>query len=941
MSYYIDIIDTVSPLDRIVPELASGGGIVLKWNGGDAKEALAIVTSEFNFDMLDRTHQDAAFKAYYTGNETRFKVQLRLNSDDSILWQGFILPDLYSEPYKNGNLFVNFTATDGLGRLKGKYLSSEYYSREKSLIAIYCQILRMTGLELDLYFAPAIENFLVKSWNSIFIDTAVFLEKDKKIDAYKILEMLLKDTLCVCYQCDNRWYIEGINMRHQRKITYKAFDFMGNAIGTIVYDRLVKQITPLVEPLVTIIPPYNEIVVSTEKIAPGLAKTVSRSGNGGWAVVTGVIGEVYPNDWMSFDGVYHGRCVAPNYETVVFAESYFNGAHTVNWPQDDTKYISLKEKLYFANKDKVSIALTFDIVHPETGNKGDVEKWNNVIKYQILFNGVVLFSNFNNGGSDVVEDREKLLFSTGGNCKITIDHVFAAEGLLDIRLFRPVGRVSENGVLGVKLSAAEISIIDFKEEVSVTDLINDDFTVDAEVPLEFSDDKTGASKAFRLVKLKEDTSTYNLIQVYILHGLVFEGKNYSMVQLDGAKLIKDNPYTVYKDGNQIAILDVVYNFVGDGRMAIETLDLHTSGSFYVRKYGVNDIVSSRNHWVQWTDAFYKIENNSYMQTVANIYRRMFNKAHEKIELTAKNAVKFNDIIPFKYEFLKDFHVLSCTWNLDNNHSSLVLGRSIYKEFSTENPNESNIPPIVEAGDTIYIADGVTTASLLATAYDPDGEVVSQVWTQIAGEPAATMSSPTALANNLSGLTANDYTFQIQVTDNDGATSLDTVRVIREKDYVISLELVEDVFKDRSPRLFRQKFKIVVTPELPSNYVINLKGLIHLFAGASVNPNLVKIPATAWYNIYLNGVFFGGQTIISSDYREVKEETIPVVLSYIANDKIYITIYIEKDRGSNRFDMLNRFKALANLKIQTATIASGFGAITGLPIERQLLMVNDD
>jgi hypothetical protein len=37
MSYYIDIIDTTSPLVKLKIELASGGGIELRWNGADKK----------------------------------------------------------------------------------------------------------------------------------------------------------------------------------------------------------------------------------------------------------------------------------------------------------------------------------------------------------------------------------------------------------------------------------------------------------------------------------------------------------------------------------------------------------------------------------------------------------------------------------------------------------------------------------------------------------------------------------------------------------------------------------------------------------------------------------------------------------------------------------------------------------------------------------------
>lgn len=936
MSYYIDIIDTTSPLNRIVPELASGGGIELKWNGGDKKEELGIVPTEFNFDMLDPTHQDAAFVAFYTGNETKWKVHIVNAADDSIVWQGFILPDLYSEPYKNGNLFVNFTATDGLGRLKGKYLPDEYYSREKSVIDIFSQCLRLTGLELDLYFAPAIENFSVKNWNLIFVDTENFIDKDKKKDAYSILETLLQDKLCICYQADNRWYIEGYNMRHLRKVTYKNYDYLGNFVGTVIYNRLVKKIKPLDEPNVSIIPPYNEIIVSHEKTAPGLPETASVSKNDGWAVVTGVVGQLFPQDWMGNNG-YYGRCLATDYNTTVYNQFFFDANPTPTWGQDDTKFISLVKKLYFAALEKVKISLSFDIVHPATGEKGNPETWNNVMKYQILFNGVVLFSNVSNGGGDIVEDRENLTFSTGGNCKIEIEHIFPVEGLLDIRLFRPVGKTSVNGVLGVKLAAAKIEIIDFKEEVIETNLINDDFTVDVEKQLEFADDKTGSSKGFRLAKLKEDTSIFNEIDVFIYEGFVFDGKNYARVQLDHAQLIKKNPYTVTYDGNSVIVLDVIYNFLGGDRMVVQTLDLYTSGTFKVRKYAIADVVGSRAHWAQWTDAFYKIENNSYLKTVANIYRRLFNAAHERLDLTAKNAVKFNDIIQFNYVFLKEFQVLNCTWNLDTNKTELTLGRSNYKELDATNPNETNIPPIVEAGDPVYIEDGVDGISVLASAYDPDGEIVSQQWTKLEGDGGEVIANPNQLGTFISGLTGDAYVFQIQVTDNAGATAVDRLTVIRKKNYNITLDLIEEIMqRTGNPRFIRQKYKLNVSPALMPGASININGTFFLYARGATGRNDRKVPTTAFYNIERNGQFIEGKSITSKSAAEVDivQENIPLLFNFLPGDNVIVTCYVGKNNNSSQ-DRTNRCLVISECKLQTAVLGSGFGNVTGLPVNKQL------
>ena len=59
-----------------------------------------------------------------------------------------------------------------------------------------------------------------------------------------------------------------------------------------------------------------------------------------------------------------------------------------------------------------------------------------------------------------------------------------------------------------------------------------------------------------------------------------------------------------------------------------------------------------------------------------------------------NAIKFNDLIAFSYVYPKNFYVLNCSWNLDENKSNITVGRSHYKDSSSIVPGDDNIPPIV-------------------------------------------------------------------------------------------------------------------------------------------------------------------------------------------------------------------------------------------------------
>lgn len=926
MSYYIDIIDTNSPLVQTVLKSASASGIVLEWSGGDAKDEMSIVGSNLKFDMLTIDDSDAAFIDFFTGDEHRFKTQIKSSIDNTIIWQGYILPDLYEEPYKAVNFFVSFTASDGLGRLKGKFLPNDYYVREKSLIDIYIQILKLTGLELELYFAPAIENFIEKNWNNIFIDTESFIDDNKRIDAYSILETLLSDTLCVCYQCDNRWYIEGMNMRHVRKVAYKKYDIGANYLGSVILDRLLKEITPLANPMISVIPPYNEIKVSHTKVAPNLPATASKENVDGWALVTGVKGEIYATEWMGNDN-YYLKCTKPDYYATVFNMGYFNGTQTEEYLQDDDKVVRLKEKIYIAKGQKVKVDFEFKIRKPiwPTGDPVNPDSWKNPLKYQIIFNEIVAYTNF---GGEIL-DQEQLLFDDSGKADLTIEHIFLEEGLLDIKLYAPPGKINDTKILGIEIISASIEIIGFLETEIITDVVNGDFTIDKEVELIYSDDKSGVSNGFRLVKLKEATSFYNEIEVPILYSFELSGKFYSVVQLEGANIISENRYNVYKDNQLVTVNDLIYNFNNGEQMVVETAVPYFSGSFFVKKFAVDDVVESRNYWTQWTDAIYKIENNSFAKTVANIYRRIFNEAHEKLDCTAKNSVKFNDIILFTYVYPKDFVVLNCSWNLDENKTTLTLGRSYYKDVGSVSPGDENIPPIVLAGETIYLTENQTETSLVATAYDPDGYIISQSWIKTVGMFGDIINTPFELVTSLENLTEDFYTYQIEVQDNDGATASDTVNVVRVKDYVVNLVLISETVTQIVNAVGKRskKYQLLLSPNIMPTDSLALYGM---FEGlVDMAGSKVSSYASVGYSIEKNGA------IIESSEGLGNSQNIPLTLNYIASDVIYITLNATGSAGSGTVNDYSHVKS--KIKLNSVVVTNGLMNISGLPLQEESYM----
>jgi len=92
-----------------------------------------------------------------------------------------------------------------------------------------------------------------------------------------------------------------------------------------------------------------------------------------------------------------------------------------------------------------------------------------------------------------------------------------------------------------------------------------------------------------------------------------------------------------------------------------------------------------------------------------------------------------------------------------------------------NPAVIKLPPTVDAGSNQSITLPLSAVNLTGTASDPDGSIVTYLWTLQSG-PAATMTNANTTTLSLSNLVEGSYTFKLTVTDNDGLTATDQVSV---------------------------------------------------------------------------------------------------------------------------------------------------------------------
>ena len=89
---------------------------------------------------------------------------------------------------------------------------------------------------------------------------------------------------------------------------------------------------------------------------------------------------------------------------------------------------------------------------------------------------------------------------------------------------------------------------------------------------------------------------------------------------------------------------------------------------------------------------------------------------------------------------------------------------------------TNQSPTANAGTDQTITLPTSTVSLSGSGTDPDGTISAYNWTKISGPASGTITSAASAATTVTALVQGVYQFQLKVTDNAGATGLDTVQV---------------------------------------------------------------------------------------------------------------------------------------------------------------------
>lgn len=274
----IKIIDKFTNTLLQVEELTQPKVPKLVFNGSDDKYQ-PIMTAEFSFNLYVKDNADGKFFHLYTGNERRYYVTVETELH-VMLFEGWLLPDFYSEPFTNSVMFVDLTATDGIGGLKAHYLADSYYLGETSVVKLIAECLKKTGLQKKIYLAPSIVSAVTDYlWHEIAVDGNSYLDGDLEYgglggllemparkNCYEIIELLCKDLGVTLFGWGDVWYLEGINRKHEEIQSFYEYDFNGEYIGVVSTTKNVVDINNYFakDPTISVISPWKIVSVSWE-----------------------------------------------------------------------------------------------------------------------------------------------------------------------------------------------------------------------------------------------------------------------------------------------------------------------------------------------------------------------------------------------------------------------------------------------------------------------------------------------------------------------------------------------------------------------------------------------------------------------------------------------------------------------------------------------------
>ena len=882
MQVKIEIIDTINNDLIAAEQFSAEDSIVLSRKGGDDK-IQTIVGSELLFSMLDETAADGRFLPLYTANEKQYKIVLTNYTTSAILWQGYLLPETYTEPYENGSIFINFSAVDGLGLLKGKYFEEDFYQNEQDVITILTNIFAETDLNLNFYFTPGIENTNEKDFSKVTIDMLNYFDvENQKYDSmYVVLEDLMISLISVCFQQNNVWNIVGLNHRYLENYKAKEYTSAGVFVAEKTVTREIVVGNPLVTPIINIDPPLKAVKVFHKLNKFNFPDTLVKEELESVVSLINIQKLRYATAWQQHNNI-------KPYVFIDSSEIYVPIISAAGTSFDDTRYFNLREKAYVRAGSKLKFEFEIKMTEMATVEDLQTELDKNLFVYELLLNDTIILSNR-------MLSSGLLQAKTKDTARVLFHFIAAQNGYIDLKIYDPLYEFDGVFQEYIFKKLDLINLSEIAEEDFAVNNVAESYSIELNYEVPISDDITGLTKCFSLDKKRIVDTVYDTETITVDYSFIQNGKFYSVVQLYWLQMIDQNRTEVYNGATNVVINDVIYNYNNGEQMVFETNSLiagATTLTVRVKPYVVP--TGNYNYYETWTDSLYALESNKLVQAAANVLQRLYAVPSLRVDATFQKSIDFNTLVNFNYLSGKNYVVANSSWNITKNETTVTMIEGLYDGLSMYDRK-----PIVDAGALVNIADAATTANLSATAVDTDGFIETILWEQTTPvTPLATISNAAILNPALSNLTEDDYVFKITVTDDKGFTASDTVGVIRDKIYAIKLtKTFEVIYEKDGNKSVKQTYTLETTPELNTSdlLLLNANGLIALrgwVAGAVYGSIIIKKNG-ATIHVNANSLKSGdtdwGGTVVTSD--------IDVQFSFISSDAITIELFSEYIKGN--------------------------------------------
>lgn len=187
------------------------------------EEGDTICGSSLDFGLLSEA--DGQYLHLYTTDNHKYLIKIL--RDSAVMWEGYLLPEYYSEAYIAAPYTVSFTATDWLGMLKNVDFPAE--DTRVPILQIIKTCLQYTELPLD--FACQMElrvegiNDTTNVLGALYLNPITFTG----YNCYEVLEKILAAFNATLRQTGHRWLISSIDDELPlRLISWDSLSYTGD-----------------------------------------------------------------------------------------------------------------------------------------------------------------------------------------------------------------------------------------------------------------------------------------------------------------------------------------------------------------------------------------------------------------------------------------------------------------------------------------------------------------------------------------------------------------------------------------------------------------------------------------------------------------------------------------------------------------------------------------